>query len=78
MGIRSHPLPDVAALPYWIWDDDQTLKAHPAYRQAAVAMPTRAANRPRRPLAASGFRGWAVTVGAGRSRCGDGRETIVT
>ncbi|MCP9925847.1 hypothetical protein KBY79_11575 [Synechococcus lacustris C3-12m-Tous] len=34
MRIRSHPFPDVAALPYWIWDDDQTLKAHPAYRQA--------------------------------------------
>ena len=34
MRIRSHPFPDAAALPYWIWDDDQTLKAHPAYRQA--------------------------------------------
>jgi len=34
MRIRSHPFPDAAALPYWLWDDDQLLKAHPAYRQA--------------------------------------------
>lgn len=34
MRIRSHPFPNAAALPFWIWDDDQTLKAHPAYRQA--------------------------------------------
>jgi hypothetical protein len=34
MRIRSHPFPDAAALPHWIWDDDKTLKAHPAYRQA--------------------------------------------
>ena len=34
MRIRSHPFPDAAALPHSIWDDDQALKAHPAYRQA--------------------------------------------
>ncbi|PZV04577.1 MAG: conjugal transfer protein TraN [Cyanobium sp.] len=34
MRIRSHPFPDAAALPYWMWDDDQPLKAHPAYRKA--------------------------------------------
>jgi hypothetical protein len=34
MRIRSHPFPDAAALPYWLWDDDQLLKAHPAYQQA--------------------------------------------
>lgn len=34
MRIRSHPFPDAAAFPFWIWDDDQTLKAHPAYTQA--------------------------------------------
>ena len=34
MRIRSHPFPDAAGLPFWIWDDDQALKAHPAYRQA--------------------------------------------
>ena len=30
MRIRSYPFPDAAALPYWLWDDDQALKAHPA------------------------------------------------
>jgi hypothetical protein len=34
MRIRSQPFPDAAALPYWLWDDDQSLKAHPSYRQA--------------------------------------------
>ena len=34
MRIRSQPFPDAAALPYWLWDDDQALKAHPSYRQA--------------------------------------------
>jgi len=34
MRIRSHPFPDAAALPHSLWDDDRSLKAHPAYRQA--------------------------------------------
>jgi len=34
MRIRSHPFPDSAALPHWLWDDDQAIKEHPAYRAA--------------------------------------------
>ncbi len=34
MGLRSHPFPGVAAMPHSLWDHDQLLKSHPAYRQA--------------------------------------------
>ena len=40
MRIRSQPFPDAAALPYWLWDDDQLLKAHPAYRPAKAGEKT--------------------------------------